>query len=127
MDSKNTAPNDGLLLQQKVHLVELDLLLAGTHPPHLRPLPEADYYAFISRADQRPDCQVYSWTVRDLLPTIPIPLKAPDADVHVDLGAVFRTAYQRGRYAPSLAYGKKPVAPVRKEDVKWAVALSARK
>jgi hypothetical protein len=42
--------------------------------------------------------------LRQPLPAIPIPLLPPDADVWVDLAAVFRTTYQRGRYARSLDY-----------------------
>ena len=35
----------------------------------------------LSRADRRPDADVYAWTVRDPLPSIPIPLLPPDPDV----------------------------------------------
>jgi hypothetical protein len=114
------------LLKQKVHLVELDLLLGGTRPPLARPLPDGDYYFYLSRVENHPDCAVTSWRVRDPLPTMPIPLKAPDKDIHVDLAQVFRTTYERGRYASALSYGKKPAAPLSKEDAKWATALSKK-
>lgn len=52
------------LLLQKVHLVELDLLVGGQRLPLARPLPAADYYAFVSRSEQRPNCAVYAWSVR---------------------------------------------------------------
>jgi hypothetical protein len=115
------------VLGQDVHLVELDLLLGGVHPPLAEPLPAGDYYLFISRADQRPNCQVSGWNLRDPLPTMPIPLQTPDKDVHVDLGKVFATTYQRGRYSRSLAYGKAPVAPLRSADAAWAKRISMRK
>ena len=114
------------ILVQKVHLVELDLLLAGKRLPLSQPLPAADYYALLSLADDRPNCEVFHWTVRQPLPTIPIPLRAPDADVQVDLGEVFRTTYERGRYARSLAYSEPPVAPLQKEDQGWATALAGK-
>src|SRR5713226_3523984 len=76
------------VLQQKVHLVELDLLIGGRRLPLSEPLPPGDYYAMISRSDQRPDCEVYAWRLRDPLPAIPIPLRNPDPDVLIDLGAV---------------------------------------
>jgi hypothetical protein len=114
------------ILKQKVHLVELDLLLGGTRPPLSAPLPDGDYYLYVSRVEKRPDCDVSSWRLRDPLPTMAIPLKAPDKDIHVDLAKVFRTTYERGRYAPSLGYGKKPVALLSKEDAKWAAALSKK-
>ena len=114
------------ILKQKVHLVELDLLLGGTRPPLSAPLPDGDYHFYLSRVEKRPGCEVSSWRLRDPLPTMAIPLKAPDKDIHVDLAKVFRTTYERGRYARSLGYGKKPVAPLSKEDARWATALSRR-
>jgi len=81
-----------------VHLVELDLLLLGRRLPMEKTLPVADYYYFLSRSEQRPDCQVYHWPLRERLPTLPIPLRAPDPDVQIDLAAVFTTAYERGRF-----------------------------
>jgi hypothetical protein len=115
------------ILQQSIHLVELDLLLGGSRMPLLRPLPGGDYFALVSRADKRPNCEVYSWPVRDPLPTIPIPLMTPDADVHIDLEKVFQATYQRGRYGRSLRYGQPPSGPLTQDDARWAMALSTRK
>jgi hypothetical protein len=81
----------------------------------------------VSRADNRPNCEVFSWPIRDRLPTIPIPLMAPDADVHIDLAKVFQATYERGRYGRSLRYGQRPSAPLSQDDARWAMALSARK
>jgi hypothetical protein len=114
------------VLLQKVHLVELDLLLGGNRLPLLEPLPAGDYFAFLSRADDRPNCEVYAWTVRQLLPTIPIPLKSPDADVLVNLGSVFDTAYKRGRYRRSLSYGQPPVAALNSADRQWAAEIALK-
>jgi hypothetical protein len=108
------------ILAQRVHLVELDLLVGGQRPPLAQPLPAGDYHAFVSRADNRSNCEVYSWTVRQRLPQIPIPLLAPDADVLIDLGAVFQVTYRRGRYASSLPYRQSPTAPLRSSDLQWA-------
>ena len=97
-----------------MHLVELDLLIGGRRLPLEQALPVGDYYALISRSDHRPDCEVYSWTIRQPLPPIPIPLKAPDPDVILNLGAVFSTAYERGRYGRSIDY--EVSAPVLLDD-----------
>src|SRR5262249_49282480 len=113
-------------LQQKVHLVELDLLVGGTRLPLLRPLPAGDYFVYLSRADNRPYCPVYSWKMRQPLPTIPIPLRTPDADMLIDLGKVFQATYERGRYARSLAYGEPLPASFSEQNSQWAMALSAR-
>jgi hypothetical protein len=109
------------LFARDVHVFELDLLLGGRRLPLREPLPRGDYYAFISRADRRPKCEVYSWTVRDRLPTLPVPLKSPDADVTIDLQAVFATTYERGRYRRSLRYQAAPHVPLPVQDQDWVV------
>jgi hypothetical protein len=115
--SSYVAKRNALLLHE-VHLVEVDLLRGGQRLPMGGPLPAGDYLAFVARAELRPDCSVYAWGVRQRLPVIPIPLLAPDPDVHIDLAAVFATAYQRGRYARSIDYGAIP-AGLKAEDRDW--------
>jgi Protein of unknown function (DUF4058) len=115
------------LVYQKVHLVELDLLSAGKRLPLERPLPPADCFYLLSRGDQRPDCQVYSWTLRQPLPCLPVPLRDPDPDLLIDLGAVFTTAYDRGRFGRRLNYRGTLPTHLRAEDRKWVEALLANK
>ncbi len=110
------------LLHQNVHLAELDLLLVGHSLPMQRPLPPADYYYFVARGEQRPDCQVFSWTLRQPLPSLPVPLRDPDPDIVIDLGPVFATAYERGRFRRRINYRvPPPVLP--DEDKQWADAI----
>ena len=92
------------LLRQQVHLVELDLLLGGQRLPVEGQLPAGHFYAVVSRADRRPQCEVYAWQLPDRLPKLPIPLLPPDADVQCELQAVFDYTYERGRYARTLRY-----------------------
>jgi hypothetical protein len=110
-------------LRQDLHLVELDLLLKGQRPPLAQALPPGDYYYLLARADQRPNYQVYAWTMRDPLPTLPVPLRPPDPDIHIDLGAVFATAYQRGRYQSDLDYSAAPPVALTREQGDWVKAL----
>jgi hypothetical protein len=112
------------VLRQDVHLVELDLLLSGQRLPMLEPLPPGDFFAFVARADRRPDCDVYAWSIRRrALPNhIPIPLRAPDPDVSLDLAAVYATAHEKGRYARSLDYDAPLKVPLAPDDPAWADA-----
>jgi hypothetical protein len=89
-----------------INLVELDFLLGGERLSMREPLPAGDYFVFVSRAAMRPKSEVYYWRRNAPLPVIPIPLKAPDPDIFVNLGQVFETAYVRGRYAKSIDYTK---------------------
>ena len=113
-------------IRQRVHLVEFDFLLGGRRLSMGQPLPAGDYYALVSRAERRPDCEVYAWTVRDRLPAIPIPLAPPDEDVVVDLRAVFDTAYTRGRYARLIDYAASPSALRKPNDRTWAEKIAQR-
>ena len=110
------------LLEQRINLVELDLIRAGKRLQLARSLPPGDYYAFISRGDRRPECQVYRWTVRNRMPALPVPLKLPDADIQVDLAGVFATAYERGRYDRMVRYDESPPVPsFAGEDAEWVL------
>jgi hypothetical protein len=94
------------LLVQHVHLVEIDLLLKGKRLPMRQKLPSGDYYALVSRQERHPLSDVYAWQRDRRLPGILIPLKAPDADIPLDLAAVYKIAHQRGRYTTSIDYNK---------------------
>src|SRR5688500_16763737 len=69
------------MIRRGVNLVEIDLLLSGERLETVEPLPSGDYYAFVSRADRRPHCEVYAWGIRRPMPPVPVPLKPPDPDV----------------------------------------------
>lgn len=108
------------LLKQPVHLVELDLLLGGQRLPMRRPLPRGDFFAFVARDGRRPDCEVYGWTIRQPSPAIPVPLRAPDPDVRLDLAALIATAYDRGRYDRLLRHDLPPPSALAPDDRAWA-------
>ena len=111
------------LVRDGIHLVELDLLRGGTRTKLSRPLPPADYYACVFRGDRKPDVDVFAWRLRDKLPVIRIPLRAPDKDVPLNLGEAVRTAYDRGRYDRKLRYARPLDPPLEGEHAKWAEAL----
>lgn len=107
------------ILQQNVHLFELDLLQKGAPPRLSKPLPKGDYRVLLTRAERRAYCNVYTWSMRQRLPVLPIPLRAPDPDIHVDLQAAFDLAYQRGRYGRSVRYDRPPVLDLADNDRAW--------
>jgi hypothetical protein len=113
------------LIDQPVNLVEIDLLLGGRPMPMHKTLTAGHYHAIVARASDRPDSQVYSWTIRHALPPVPIPLRAPDADVTLDLGETFNLTYDRGRFKRVLRHGS-PLPdhlPLNSADRQWAEGL----
>lgn len=115
------------ILSQEIHLVELDLLLGGRRMPLGKRLPPGDYFAFVAHSQRRFNCDVYAWSVRQRLPVLPIPLKAPDPDVRINLAEVFKQTYERGRYERCLRYAEPPSAPLSDADRKWAAELAGAK
>jgi hypothetical protein len=107
------------VLLSAAHLVEIDLLRGGRRLPTREPLPTADYYAVISREERRPQACIFFWTLREALPTVPIPLGGSDADVPLDLQAAFQAAYGRARYELSLDYQASLRPPLSEEDTEW--------
>ena len=115
------------LLHQQVHLVELDLLIGGHRVAMQKPLPPGDCYYIVSRWEPRPDSQVYAWSIRQPLPRLRVPLRAPDNDVVIDYAAVFTTAYDRGRFGRSISYQSPCQAPLSAADQAWADSIVAQK
>ena len=54
------------------------------------------------------NAQVYAWPIRHVLPAIPIPLRAPDPDVMLDLRQAFDLTYDRGLYSRLLRVWQSP-------------------
>jgi len=113
------------IFYSKVHLVELDLLRSGERLPIVE-APKTDYLALISRWEWRPKAVCVGWDLKDVLPTIPIPLKGRDEWVKLDLQAVFNTVYERGGYRYLLDYRRPVEPPLKDEDRVWVEDLLAK-
>jgi hypothetical protein len=111
------------LIRERINLIELNLLVQGKRFMR-RPLPPGEYFAFIARADGYPVCEVYAWSIRQPLPTIPIPLLSPDEDLTLALDGIFTSAYDRGRYARSIDYSRPLKLPISIEDRAWAEKIA---
>jgi hypothetical protein len=111
----------------QVNWVEIDLLIGGQRPFFGAPTPDTDYRVVIARGNNRPNAEIYGWNVRDPLPAIPIPLKAPDEPIAVSLAEAFAMTYERSRFDKKvrrLPPGP-PSALRREEDRIWAQQIAA--
>jgi len=110
------------VLHSPAHLVEIDLLRAGA-PTFPRGDVACDYALHVSRVERRPRGKVWPISLRNRLPTLPIPLQGGDPDFVIDLQDVLATAYNRGAYNVSVNYADEPVPQLRPEDAAWADKL----
>lgn len=112
------------LLASPVHLVEIDLLRGGPRLP-IEELAECDYYVLVSRAEERPRAGIWPVRLRERLPAVPVPLRAPDGDVHFDLQEVIHRIHDAAGYQDYIYTGT-PQPPLSPADVVWAETLAPR-
>jgi hypothetical protein len=106
------------LLRSPAHFIEIDLL-RGWAPMPLENRPDCDYSVLVSRQERRPIAQFWPIRLRNRLPVIPIPLRAPDADAPVDLQEVLHSAYDGPCYEDYI-YAGLPDPPLAPDDAAWA-------
>lgn len=111
------------ILDSRTHLVELDLLRKGTRLPTAQLLPDAPYFVFLSRYEQRPECEVLPISLHMPLPTIPIPLLAGDPDVLLGLQQALDTVYDALGYDLSVDYSRPPEVLLEGEEIAWAATV----
>ncbi len=109
------------ILGSNANWVEIDLLRSGKrvacHPSvHVHCRKKGYHYLVtVSRVTRRSpvlDLEIYGFTVRDPFPRISLPLRDPDPDVVLDLGQVFRRAYESGPYTKIVRYEAPPEPPI---------------
>lgn len=114
------------LYQAGVHLIELDFIRRGTRPVAHRRLPDVPYLVTLTRA-QAGKTDVWPLTLRDPLPTLPLPLRPPDDDVTLDLAVAFSALYDEAAYDLSIDYRQDPPPPALSEaDRAWFNELLSR-
>lgn len=113
------------ILASKTNFVEIDLLRAHAKMPWNQ-LPACDYYALVSRYEDRsgekPRAAFWPLRIRDPLPTIPIPLRPGEPAPTVDLQAILHRIYDTAGYGMFL-YQADPEPPLRAADAVWAALL----
>jgi hypothetical protein len=106
------------VLKSTAHLIEIDLL-RGHDPMPLEGRAECAYSVLVSRAERRPVVEFWPIGLRDRLPVIPVPLRAPDIDARVDLREAVDQVYDEAGYAHFI-YDGVPDPPLSTEDAEWA-------
>ena len=126
--NKNTGPDRDQyinkryqLMRSGVNLVELDLLRGGPRMPFVN-LPPCDYYAMVFRTERWPLADLWPIGLRQPLPIIPVPLRAPDPALRLELQPILHRIYDAAGYAKFI-YDEEPTPPLSPEDIEWARTL----
>lgn len=83
------------------------------------PLPTADYFVLVGRAQNRPVMDVWPIQLSDALPKIPVPLLAGDADITLDLQQALTSVYDAFGYQYLVDYNRWPLVPLRPKSMEW--------
>ncbi len=121
------------VLRSDANLIELDLLRTGDRLLPYAELYEAveqlkpDYLILINRAAGRQglvtDYELYPVALREQLPCIPVPLRAGEPDVPLDLQVMVNRAHDGGPYRRMIDYAQPLDFPLSDEDAAWADQL----
>lgn len=103
-----------------VNLVEIDLLRGGEYvlAAALKKIPRSKRRLYMMSVQTRMTTKLFGATLREPLPTIPIPLRPTDRDVALNIQQLIDLVYERGRYA-KLSYQLDPELPFSAEDATW--------
>jgi Protein of unknown function (DUF4058) len=104
-----------------ISLVEIDLLRSGLRPALGNPAPAiSDYYFLVHRGWEKNRLGIWPISLRDPLPSVPIPLDPDVPDIMLDVRACIDHVYEFGRYGEQLNYTRPPKPPLREPDATWA-------
>jgi hypothetical protein len=123
-DVKQSGPlRDGYIEQRAkwvadgLNVVEIDLVRAS---PTLMEfdLPPSDY-VIASRPSRMSRIEVWPVRLRDRLPRVPVPLRAPSDRVALDIQQIVHDVYDASGYEHYI-YDGQPDPPLDTDDVRWA-------
>jgi Protein of unknown function (DUF4058) len=110
------------ILASATNLIEIDLLRGG------KPLPiegevVGDYRILVCRGNQRPMGDLYTFGLREAIPTIAVPLLPGETEPSLDLQKVMDYVFDRGRYHLAIDY-QQPLQPqLSADDRAWVETL----
>ncbi|NEQ50033.1 MAG: DUF4058 family protein [Leptolyngbya sp. SIO3F4] len=110
------------------HFVEIDLL-RGWEPISAYGPSDTDYQVLVSRSDQRPKAELYTWQVNAPIPFLTLPLGRPQdgeeaqAYCTVDLKQALNDVCSSSVHTLSINYERDPIPPLPKDASHWLANL----
>lgn len=107
-------------LANRLNLVEIDLLRGGPRLPLGHPAPEIDdYYVMVCRSWQYPKADIWTFSIRNSLPQVPIPLGPKMPEPLLPLRECVDRVYDEGSYQMELDYHLPLTPRLNKADIAW--------
>jgi hypothetical protein len=78
-----------------------------------------DYRILVSRAENRPQSDLYAFNLPDIIPSFPLPLRTGDNEPFVDLQSLLAGIYERGSYDLVIDYSQQPALELSQENAVW--------
>jgi hypothetical protein len=131
LSAKNKRPGEGRMAYERkrnqvlasaTHLTEIDLLRGGKPFP-IKSEKLGDYRILICRGYQRPNGDLYAFSLRQPIPPVPIPLMPDEVEPILNLQPLLDRIYDKGRYHLAINYTQPPQPPLSQEDTQWAKTL----
>lgn len=115
------------VLESAAHLLEIDLLRGGQHTVAVeqRSLMAQyrgfwDYLVSLHRAGVGNRYTCWPVNLYDPLPIVLVPLTIGNADIALDLGALFARCYDEGPFRRTVDYLQSPTPRLKPSDAQWA-------
>lgn len=113
------------LYDANVNIIEIDLLRRGQRSFTYPRTPTSAYRISLTRAKAK-SVDIWSIQLADPLPVIKVPLRAPDADVLLDLENAFTSIYDKAAYDLTIDYTTTPPPPALSKQEKEFVDVLLR-
>lgn len=111
------------ILRTRTNLVEIDLLRDGQPMMVFGADAKTHYRILVSPGWRRPHAKLYAFSVRDPIPSFPLPLLPKDEQPLVPLNDILHNLYRRARFDLRLDYTKPPTPRLSLDDARWATQL----
>lgn len=115
------------LIRGGIHFLEIDLIRRGKRTYENPLFRDYHYQICLTRANNG-QTDIWALKIRDKLPVVPIPLRAPDPDAKLNLQAAFEEVYEKSFYRLTLPYHETPPPPnFDEETLGWITEKLANK
>jgi hypothetical protein len=108
------------IMMSQTHLVEIDLLRGGEALPMTGAI-ESDYRILVSTSEHRPKAQLYAFNLRQVIPTIAVPLN-DTATVSLDLQPLLHRVYDKARFELAIDYQQALSPRLSEQDTGWILS-----